>query len=141
MISVEHAEDLRAHVGSEARSAQSVLIDAALIDAFIAVSQDDQPIHRGPDAIAPGNLLLSLAPRLLQSAIEVRSFNDAMTARIDKVVFRRPVRVGERLTLSAKILRVGRMPGGRTAVATECRLITNSDAATFRAIDVYTRLD
>lgn len=140
MISVARPMDLAAHLGARAAARDGVRLDAALIDAFIAVSGDDQAIHRGAEAIAPGGLLLALVPRLLKRAIEVRDFERAMTARIDRVAFRRPARLGETLLLSAEILRVARLGGGaqrRCAVITSCVLSAGADVATLRVADVY----
>ena len=133
-------QDLAAFAGAEAEALDRILLTEALIDAYIAVSGDDQAIHRGEEAIAPGNLLLSLVPRMLKSAIEVKNFDSAMTARIDRVAFRRPARIGEKLRLSVKILRVSRVRseiGRRTAVAVACGLSTDAPIATLRVIDVY----
>ncbi len=144
MICVERPIDLAAHLGEAATSPESVTLDRALLEAFIAVSGDDQAIHRGPGAIVPGNLLLALVPRLLKSAVEVRRFDSAMTARIDRVAFRRPARLGETLRLEARLRRVARLrPEGeseRVAVAVDCALLTDGAIATLRVTDVYSSL-
>lgn len=140
MISVEHPSDLVTHLGAVAVSEDAVLLDKALLEAFIAVSGDDQPIHRGPEAIAPGNLLLALTPRLLKSAVSVRFFETAMTVRIDRVAFRRPARVGDTLRLRATPHRVDRVKplgGGRVAVTVACALVTTAEVATLRVTDLY----
>ncbi|MCI4665942.1 MAG: hypothetical protein MRY74_14605 [Neomegalonema sp.] len=140
MISVLEPSDLAAFVGAEAESQDRILISEPLINAFIAVSGDDQPLHRGADAIAPGNLLVALTPRLLKRAIEIKNFTGAVTARMDRIAFRRPVHVGDHLRLRAQIVRVSRLPSRsalRVAVAVDCVLATDAPAATLRVIDVY----
>lgn len=140
MIKVARPADLVEHIGKEAVAVDTVLIDQTLIDGFIALSGDDQQIHRGPNAIAPGNLILALTPRLLKCAVRVERFDSAVTARYERVAFRRPARTGDRLGLRARIERVAAFRGAeqaRVAVTIYCRLSAAEEIASLYVTDVY----
>ena len=64
MIDVNDAKSLSAHIG-EVISAPAVPITDAMVDDFIALSGDDNAIHRqdAQHRTVPGNLLVVMVPR------------------------------------------------------------------------------
>lgn len=131
ILAVAAAADLAAHIGAPFEAPDRVEIAAADIAAFIALSGDDAPLHRGANAIAPANLLLALVPRLLKSAVRVAAPGPRLTVRIDDARFLRPVRVGDRLGLDGVLLR---------AAPTRLGVLTRAALRLTRGSDVVLRV-
>ena len=102
MIAVDHPKDLFRHTG-EVIIPAPLSVSAEMVDIFIAASGDGQWIHRA-DAetrIVPGNYLIALLPRLIQSGIRIGGADRALTTGYDKLRFPASMTVGE--TLAATI--------------------------------------
>jgi acyl dehydratase len=113
MIKVPILSNLPSHIGDEFKSVENVLVSHELIDAFLEVSGDRQSIHttEAEERIVPGNLLISLIPRLLQSCLSVGGFERCVTVKYSKIRFKSPLIAGEYLTLSGQISDVRKRSG------------------------------
>jgi acyl dehydratase len=113
MIMVPIPSDLASHIGDEFKSVENVLVSHELIDAFLEVSGDRQSIHttEAEERIVPGNLLISLIPRLLQSCLSVGGFERCVTVQYSEIRFKSPLIAGEYLTLSGQISDVRKRSG------------------------------
>ena len=113
MIKVSVPSELTDHIGAGFNTSESVLVSDVLIDAFLKVSGDRQSIHRAEaeERIVPGNLLVSLIPRLLQSCVSVADFERSMTVKYAEIRFKSPLIAGEYLTLSGRISNVRERSG------------------------------
>jgi acyl dehydratase len=105
MIKVSIPSNLPSHIGDKFKSVENVLVSHELIDAFLEVSGDRQSIHttEAEERIVPGNLLISLIPRLLQSCLSVDGFERCVTVKYSEIRFKSPLIAGEYLTLSGQI--------------------------------------
>ena len=140
-VHVETPEQLVALIGEELRAESPVVVMQSQIDAFCAVSGDRQWIHTKGDesSIVPGNLLIALLPRLIQSAFQVESFSRCLTARYDAVKFRQPVLAGDRLEFTVSVSGV-KTNSDKTYCEMQCKLLKdNAMVVEARVIDVYYR--
>lgn len=101
------------------------VIDQARIDAFAAVTLDDQWIHvdaaraaAGPfgGTIAHGYLTLSLCNYFLPQLIEVRGFAHGVNVGSDRLRFVHPVNVGSRIRGVGEIVRAEEIKGAIQSV-------------------------
>lgn len=105
MISVAFAEDLAAHIGETVSAAETFQVTGDLVDAFSAISEDGQWIHRADAAqrIVPGNLLITLLPKHIQQNVQVTNFSRCLTVKYESVRFKKPVLVGMTVLCSIRI--------------------------------------
>lgn len=95
---------------------------------FTRVSGDDHPLHAGPDAILQGPFGVAVAMGLLQG---LGIHGEAVLGLLDTHwAYRRPVRVGDALTLEVTILRCRRTSSGDRGVVTRAMRLTNGDGVT-----------
>jgi acyl dehydratase len=109
-------------VGEELGTSDWVEISQERINAFAAVTGDDQWIHTDPErarrespfggSIAHGHLTLSLVPRLLREIFEVKDARFMVNPGIEKVRLRSPVRAGDRVRLRAMVKDAREIKGG-----------------------------
>lgn len=119
-----------------------------MIDDFCALSGDHQWIHQSADcqhqthqksSIAPGNLLLSLLPKMIQSIFSVSDFSQCLTAKYSRVNFRRPVYCGDDIELALTIENVTER-AEKTFVEMRCRLLKSEELIVDAMVtDVYFR--
>jgi len=100
-------------VGQEVAVSDWVTITQEQVNLFADATGDHQWIHvdverakQGPfgGPIAHGFLTLSLLPKLIESAIEIRESRMGVNYGLNKVRFTAPVLVGSRLRARAKLL-------------------------------------
>jgi acyl dehydratase len=113
--------ELAAQVGQEVAVSDWVAITQEQVNLFADATGDHQWIHvdverarAGPfgGPIAHGFLTLSLLPKLLESAIEVRDSRMGVNYGLNKVRFTAPVPVGSRLRARAKLLEAQAIDNG-----------------------------
>jgi acyl dehydratase len=114
---------LRSLVGKELEASDWIEISQEQIDAFAAVTGDDQWIHTNPErarrespfggTIAHGHLTLSLAPRLLRDVLEVKGARFLVNPGIEKVRLRSPVHAGDRVRMKVTVTKVRSSPEAR----------------------------
>jgi acyl dehydratase len=113
---------LRSLVGKELEPSDWIEISQEKIDAFAAVTGDDQWIHTNPErarrespfggTIAHGHLTLSLAARLLRDVLEVKGARFLVNPGIEKVRLRSPVYAGDRVRMKVTVTKVREIKGG-----------------------------
>ncbi|MEJ2890126.1 hotdog domain-containing protein [Actinomycetospora aeridis] len=109
-------------VGERWTSAPRVVTDDDLAD-FTRVSGDDHPLHAGPGAILQGPFGVAVAMGLLQG-LDIHG--DAVLGLLDTHwAYRRPVRVGDELTLEVTIVRARRTSSGDRGVVTRAMSLVN----------------
>jgi len=105
--------ELAAHAGQEVAVSDWVTITQEQVNLFADATGDHQWIHvdverakAGPfgGPIAHGFLTLSLLPKLIESAIEIRESRMGVNYGLNKVRFTAPVPVGSRVRARAKLL-------------------------------------
>ena len=105
--------ELAGLVGQEVAVSDWLTITQEQVNLFADATGDHQWIHvdverakKGPFGapIAHGFLTLSLLPRLLEGAIEIRESRMGVNYGLNKVRFTAPVPVGSRLRARAKLL-------------------------------------
>jgi acyl dehydratase len=105
--------ELAAHAGQEVALSDWLTITQEQVNLFADATGDHQWIHvdveratAGPFGapIAHGFLTLSLLPKLMEAAIEVRESRMGVNYGLNKVRFTSPVPVGSRLRARAKLL-------------------------------------
>jgi len=108
MIKVSAPSELASYIGDDFKSTENVLASHELIEAFLVVSEDRQSIHtaEAEERIVPGNLLISLIPRLLQSCLSVGDFERCVTVKYSEIRFKSALIAGEHLTLFGQISNV-----------------------------------
>jgi acyl dehydratase len=126
MVSYLSIDDLARHVGKSLGTTGWQTIDQARIDAFAAVTGDQQWIHVDPQrartqspfgrTVAHGALTLSLCSTFLTELLQVKGVRLVVNAGVDKVRFQTPVPVGSRLQGSAMLREVRTIPGGARVV-------------------------
>ncbi|MDD7942345.1 MaoC/PaaZ C-terminal domain-containing protein [Actinomycetospora lutea] len=103
-------------------------VTAEDLAAFTRVSGDDHPLHAGPDAILQGPFGVAVAMGLLQG---LGLHGEAVLGLLDTHwAYRRPVRVGDLLTLEVTIVRARRTSAGDRGVVTRAMALTNQDGET-----------
>src|SRR5437868_11805493 len=113
--------ELAQHVGEEIAVSDWVTITQEQVNLFADATGDHQWIHvdverakQGPFGapIAHGFLTLSLLPKLMESAIEIRESRMGVNYGLNKVRFTSPVPVGSRLRARAKLLAADTIDNG-----------------------------
>src|SRR5437868_7169954 len=105
--------ELAGHVGQEVAVSDWLTITQEQVNLFAQATGDHQWIHvdverarAGPfgGPIAHGFLTLSLLPKLLEGAIEIRETRMGVNYGLNKVRFTSPVPVGSRVRARATLL-------------------------------------
>ena len=111
----ESPRDMLGQEGRALGASDWLLIDQPMIDAFAALTGDDQWIHVDPvwaatgpfgKTIAHGYYTLSLVNGFLPQLIEVRGFSAGVNVGADYLRFVAPVPVGSRLRCVGEIRKV-----------------------------------
>lgn len=88
-------------VGVKIKSAP-IHICKDMIDAYIALVGDSNPIHNADhEALCPGNLLVALLPRMMQTQVQWRGFAKLVSAKYAPIKFLKPVKAGADIRLCA----------------------------------------
>lgn len=121
-VEVQGVEGMKAIVGQEVGPSATRTVDQALIDAFAAVSGDDQWIHVDPErakrespygtTIAHGNLTLSLADGFRRELLEASGFALGVNYGWNKVRFPAPVPVDSQISATAELVSFDELEGG-----------------------------
>ena len=115
--------ELQEHVGREFGVSEWRAVTQADVDAFAAVSGDQQWIHTDPAraaggpfgaTIVHGYYTLSLAPALLGDVLSFEGFPMAINYGLDKLRFPAPLPVGESVRLRAALAGIEPFRGGAT---------------------------
>jgi len=113
--------EIRAAVGEPLGYSEYQVITQEDIDAFAALTGDDQWIHTDPvraahgpfgSTIAHGLLTLSLGPRHAKSIYRIDGMAMSVNYGYDKIRFPSPVPVNSKLRVGAAISSVTDVPGG-----------------------------
>lgn len=103
MPEILHVDELAALVGEELGVSAWFLIDQQCIDAFAAVTGDDQWIHTDPvraadsifgTTVAHGLLTLSVIPHLAAQVFQIEGVLSRINYGYDRIRFPQPVHVG-----------------------------------------------
>ena len=116
-------EELQSLTGQEVGASGWMTVDQRMIDAFAAVTGDDQWIHRDPArartesrygrTVAHGFLTLSLVSRLSREAVDIRGdFQMRINYGLNRVRFPAPVVEGSRIRARFALQSVGDIEGG-----------------------------
>lgn len=113
---------LRSLVGEDLGPSDWLEISQERIDAFAAVTGDDQWIHTDPErarrdspfggTVAHGHLTISLTPRLLREILEIKGTRFMVTPGIEKVRLRSPVHAGDRVRMKGTVTKVREIKRG-----------------------------
>lgn len=122
MLTVEHAIDLQAHAGQPMGSSRWFTIEQRNIEAFAALSGDDNWTHvdtaraardlPGGRTIAHGLYLLSLIPWLQRDIFDIRRRGRGHNYGYDRVRFVTAVPAGSRIRLTMAVVQVARQATG-----------------------------
>jgi acyl dehydratase len=121
MLTITGLEELRANVGAELGVSDWHDVTQDAIDAFAAVTGDDQWIHVDPErarqtpfggTIAHGYYTLSLAPLLTKQVLRLEGFAFAVNYGLNKVRFPAPLPVGNRVRMRLELVAVDDVLGG-----------------------------
>jgi acyl dehydratase len=116
-------DELQEHVGRELGISEWLTVTQEDVDAFAAVTGDQQWIHTDPvraatgpfgATIAHGYYTLSLAPLLLGDVVSFDGFPMAINYGLDKLRFPAPLPVGESVRLRAALAGIEPFRGGAT---------------------------
>lgn len=123
MITVDNPQQLTTKIDLQCVCPMVRSVGKADLETFTALSGDQSSIHcaDSESPVVPGNLLIALLPAMLQSGVQVKTFDHCKTVTLEKVRFYRSVGLNEPLRLSIQLLRV-RTRGNKTFVATELTL-------------------
>jgi acyl dehydratase len=114
-------DEVRAAVGQQLGYSDYQVVDQRDVDAFAALTGDDQWIHvdveraaHGPfdGTIAHGLLTLSLGPRLAPSVFRIDGMKMGVNYGYNKIRFPAPVPVGSKIRLGVTVADVSEVPGG-----------------------------
>jgi acyl dehydratase len=114
-------EEIRAAVGEHLGYSDYQVVTQEDIDAFAALTGDDQWIHTDPEraangpfgtTIAHGLLTLSLGPRHAKSIYRLDGMAMSVNYGYDKIRFPSPVPVNSKIRVGATISSVTDVPGG-----------------------------
>lgn len=138
MIRVSDAQALAAHIDTQIAGPLLSITDA-MVDDFIALSGDANPIHArsAMPRTVPGNLLVVMVPRVVQACICVTGAR-AVAASLEKVRFPASLLVNARVSPTCCIARV-RAQGAGVFVTTDV-VFKDADAQTVmtaRTLDHY----
>ncbi|WP_151446475.1 MaoC family dehydratase [Lacisediminimonas profundi] len=119
---IETLGELRELVGQEVAVSDWVEITQQQVQTFAEATGDHQWIHLDVErarrespyggTIAHGFLTLSLLPRLMNSAVQMKDVKMAVNYGLNKVRFPAPVPVGSRLRARMTLQSVEDIPGG-----------------------------
>jgi acyl dehydratase len=121
MLTITGLEELRAKVGEELGVSDWHEVTQAAVDAFAAVTGDDQWIHTDPEratqtpfggTIAHGYYTLSLHPMFAKQLLRFEGFAFAVNYGLDRVRFPAPLPVGNRVRMRIALLAVDDVLGG-----------------------------
>ena len=114
-------EDLQALLGKEIGPTDWYTVSQDRIDAFAAVTGDDQWIHVDPEraaasplgtTIAHGLFSLALGPAFSYRLLSFEGFAHGLNYGYDKVRFPAPLPSGTRVRMRLTLLAADRVPGG-----------------------------
>jgi len=114
-------DEVRAAVGQQLGFSDYEVVEQREVDAFAALTGDDQWIHvdaeragHGPfgGTIAHGLLTLSLGPRLARSVYRIDGMKMGVNYGYNKIRFPAPVPVGSKVRLGVTLADVSEVPGG-----------------------------
>jgi acyl dehydratase len=117
----ETLTDLAQHVGEEVAVSDWLTVTQEQVNLFAEATGDHQWIHvdverakKGPFGapIAHGFLTLSLLPKLVESALDVRQSRMGVNYGLNKVRFTAPVPVGRRVRSRSKLLAADAIDNG-----------------------------
>src|SRR5512146_1638009 len=109
----ESPDSLRAAAGEHLGHSEWQEIDQARVNAFADATGDHQWIHVDPEraksgpfgtTIAHGFLTLSLVPKMVEAALEIRNQRMSINYGLNRVRFPAPVPAGSRLRARIKLL-------------------------------------
>jgi acyl dehydratase len=121
VLTVTDIEELRAKAGEEIGVSDWHDVSQDAIDAFAAVTGDDQWIHVDPErarstpfggTIAHGYYTLSLHPVLAKGLVSYEGFAFGVNYGLNKVRFPAPLPVGNRVRMRMTLLAVDDVLGG-----------------------------
>ncbi len=121
MLTITGIDELRARVGDELGVSDWHDVTQEAVDAFAAVTGDDQWIHVDPEratqtpfggTIAHGYYTLSLHPMFAEQLLRVEGFAFAVNYGLDRVRFPSPLPVGNRVRMRLELLAVDDVLGG-----------------------------
>ena len=121
MLTINGIEDLKTRVGEELGVSDWHDVSQDAVDAFAAVTGDDQWIHVDPErargtpfggTIAHGYLTLSLGPMLSNEIVRMDGFSHGINYGLGKVRFPSPLPVGSRVRMRARLLSIDEVTGG-----------------------------
>lgn len=121
MKTYQFLAELKALVGTEIGTSDWLTIDQGRIDAFAAVTGDDQWIHVDPkraaagmfgSTVAHGFLTLSLLPFFIRSSHHIEGPRMSVNYGLNRVRFPAPVPVNSRLRAHFKLLSFEPIEGG-----------------------------
>lgn len=121
--------DLPALVGAELPPSEWLLVDQARIDRFADATGDHQWIHvdveratrENGGTIAHGFLTLSLMAKFSADTFDVTDVTRRLNYGFDKVRFTEPVRAGDRIRMTHRLVRAEEKSGGLMLVR-DCRV-------------------
>jgi acyl dehydratase len=120
-VRIDGAPGLRQRVGTVLGVSLFRTVDQREVDAFAALTGDDQWIHVDVDrarasgfggTIVHGYLLLSLAPELTASVFDVGGFDHGLNYGLAKLRFPAPLPTGNRFRIRVSLLDVQDVAGG-----------------------------
>ena len=121
MLTLTGLDEVKAHVGTELGVSDWHEVTQEKVDAFAAVTGDDQWIHVDPEraeaspfggTIAHGYYTLSLAPRFSYDMFKFEGFAFGLNYGLNRVRFPAPMPVGDRVRMRARLAAVEDIPGG-----------------------------
>lgn len=121
MLEITGLQEMRANVGEELGVSDWHQVTQDEIDAFAAVTGDDQWIHTDPEratqtpfggTIAHGYYTLALHPRLAKQVVRFEGFAFAVNYGLNKVRFPAPLPVGNRVRMRVTLVAVEDALGG-----------------------------
>ena len=113
-------------VGQELAVSDWITVTQRQIDLFADATGDHQWIHVDPErartgpfggTIAHGFLTLSLIPKMVESALEIRNLRMSVNYGLNRVRFPSPVPAGSRLRARVKLLECEPLPGDGMQIA------------------------
>lgn len=121
MVTITGLDEMRAKVGEELGVSGWHAVTQDEVDAFAAVTGDDQWIHTDParatqtpfgGTIAHGYYTLSLIPRFSYELLSMEGFAFGLNYGTNKVRFPAPLPVGSKVRMRMVLTAVDDIPGG-----------------------------
>lgn len=140
--------DMLGQEGRQLGVSEWLLIDQAMIDAFAALTGDDQWIHVDPvraaagpfgKTIAHGYFTLSLVNGFLPHLIEVRGFSAGVNVGADYLRFVAPVPVDSRVRATGEIRRVEVVKGDAVQATYRITVEIEGDSRPACVVDAVAR--